>query len=321
MHNDGVQLKQKGTVTVVMPLYREGSHLSESFEVIRGEAERCGMSCNFVLVDDGSPDNTWDVVQDLCQRHGNISAIRFSRNFGKEAALAAGLDEAQGDAVIVIDCDLQHPPELIPQMVDCWLTGEADVVNAVKASRGHESGLHRSGALLFNKLLTLLSGFSFSGSSDFKLMDRRVVNAYLDLQERHTFYRGLIAWLGFRHAELPMEIRPRAGGTSRWAFLSLLRLAVTGLTSFSTLALHAVTALGLLFLLASFVGGVYALYQWVTGNALEGFTTVIIVQLMVGSVIMIALGIIGEYLSIIFDEVKRRPRYVVAEQYGSHPKE
>ncbi|MBI5094046.1 MAG: glycosyltransferase family 2 protein [Candidatus Hydrogenedentes bacterium] len=315
------------SLSIVIPLYNEGDHVESSLSEIgryahtRTVADMGVQDVEFVLVDDGSSDNTWEAIGRFASVHAKCVCLRLSRNFGKEAAICAGIEHAHGAAVIVMDGDLQHPPELIPEMVRLWTVEGFDVVDAVKADRGEEPAWYRFHARLFNQVMSRLSGFDLADASDFKLLDRRVVTAFLRLSERQTFYRGLVAWLGFRHARLPMIVKPRMAGRSTWSLLRLLGLAVTGLTSFSTAAMHLVSLMGMMFLIAAIVLTVKTLWTWLRGEAVPGIATVIILQLGIGSVTMIALGIIGEYLSRVYGETKARPRYVVADSldHRSHP--
>lgn len=309
---------RQGKLSLVIPLYCEGEHFRETFTVVREVMDRLPASqvteWQCVLVDDGSSDSTWDVLSDLAAQYPErVRALRFSRNFGKEAAIRAGLEHASGDLAIVMDGDLQHPPELMEDMVNLWASGSIDVVNTVKAERGNESFLYRFSVSCFNFLMTRAAGRHLVGDSDYKLLDRKVIDAFLKLRERRAFFRGLVNWMGFRSANLPLHIRERAAGKTKFNLKNLVRLGLTALTSFSTIALHFVTVLGFLFAGASLLLGMYTLFAWWLGGAVEGFTTIILLQLIVGSVIMVALGIIGEYLSIIYTEVKGRPHYFLAE--------
>ncbi len=309
---------RKGKLSLVIPLYCEGEHFSKTFAVIRDTINRLpdtyltGWEC--ILVDDGSTDGTWHSLEALAREYPEqVRAFRFSRNFGKEAAIRAGLEHASGDLAIVMDGDLQHPPSLMEDMVGLWANSDIDVVNALKTDRGQESFLYRFFVSCFNFLMTHASGQHVVGDSDYKLLDRKVIDAFLKLGERRTFFRGLINWMGFRSANIPLQIEQRAAGQTKFKVRSLVRLGLTALTSFSTIALHFVTALGVLSALVSALLGLYTLGAWWSGRAVEGFTTIILLQLIVGSVIMVALGIIGEYLSIIYIEVKGRPHYFLAE--------
>jgi glycosyltransferase involved in cell wall biosynthesis len=271
------------------------------------------MPYELVLVDDGSSDDTWRVISEEAKASPSIRALRLSRNFGKESALCAGLEHARGDAVILMDGDGQHPPSLLPDMVRMWQASGADIVQAVKRHRGREAFSDKAGALLFYFILHKLSGFDFKGASDFKLMNRKAVNAWLKMGERNVFFRGMTAWMGFTTVQIPFEVAPRSSGQSTWSYLKRLKLALTGITAFSSLPLQLVTFAGMLFLVFSILLGAETIYLKLIGQAVSGFTTVILLELIIGSFLMISLGIIGEYLARIYEEVKGRPRYLVAE--------
>jgi len=305
------------TLSVVIPCLNEGSHLASSLVTLAGVLDGLGLEYELVLVDDGSSDDTWAVMQRAAAARAGVRAFRLSRRFGKELALAAGLEHARGNGVIVMDADLQHPPSLIPAMVRAWREEHYEVVEAVKTKRAAEPFLARLGARLFYPLFRRLSGFDLEGASDFKLIDRRVLEAWARMGERNVFFRGMSAWLGFRRKALPFEVAPRAGGSSGWSPVRLVRLGLTGVTSFSSAPIHVITAMGCLFLVFAVLLGLHTLYNWRYGGAQTGFTTVIVLVLMVGSMILIGLGVIGLYVARIYEEVKGRPRYVVCEQSES----
>jgi polyisoprenyl-phosphate glycosyltransferase len=300
-------------LSIVVPAYREQAGIAGTLREIRRALLSTGHTFEIIVVDDGSADGTWEAVSSLDGEIPELVAIRLSRNFGKEGAIAAGLDVATGDACIVMDADLQHPPSLLPEMVQRWCDGDWDVVEAVKADRGRESMAHRLAARAFYRAAWWLTGYDLQDASDFKLIDRRVLNEWRRLGERATFFRGLVAWLGFTRTQMFFEVPPRRAGESRWSFTALGGLAVHAVTSFSALPLQLVTVLGLVMLLVALVFGVQAVRLWLQGLALPGFTTVILLQLIIGGFLMISLGIIGTYIARIYDEVKGRPRYVVRE--------
>lgn len=306
-------------LSVVMPVYREGVQLSAFLAAVRDSLSQCNLPYELVLVDDGSPDDTWRVIVGEAKSSQAIRAVRLSRNFGKESALCAGLEHARGDAVIVMDADGQHPPSLIPDMVHMWQSSGADIVEAVKHKRGRESLSSKLGALLFYLILNRLSGFHLKGASDFKLMNRKAVDAWLKMHERNVFFRGMTVWMGFTTVEIPFEVVPRSAGQSTWSVLKRLKLALVGITAFSSFPLHLVTFAGVVFLALSALLGLETLYLKLTGQAVSGFATVILLELIIGSFLMISLGIIGEYLARIYEEVKGRPRYLVRESI--EPKE
>ena len=301
------------TLSVIAPCLNEGGHLRSSVGVMLSELEFLRGDFELILIDDGSQDDTWPVIVELAEQRPQVRGIRLSRCFGKELALCSGLEAARGRAVVLLDADLQHPPRLIPEMVRYWREEGFDVVEAVKTDRGAEPGLYRAGIGLFYGLFRRMAGIDLRRASDFKLLDRKVIDAWNSMPERGVFFRGMSAWLGFRRRQIEFDVEPRAGGRSRWSALGLLRLGVTGLTAFSAVPIHVIGLMGLLFLLASMVLGSISMYRWLTGTAVEGFTTVNLLLLVIGSMILIALGVIGEYISRIYQEVKRRPRYVIAE--------
>jgi glycosyltransferase involved in cell wall biosynthesis len=304
------------TLSVVLPCLNEGTHLARSLASIGQVLDGLGVTYELVVVDDGSTDDTWAVLRAFAAEHPRLHALRLSRRFGKELALTAGLERARGAAVLVMDADLQHPPELIPDMIRAWRDEGFEVVEARKGRRGDEPVLARLGARLFYPLFRRLAGIDLAGASDFKLLDRKVLDAWARMGERNVFFRGMSAWLGFRRKELAFEVAPRAGGRSGWSLWRLLRLAVHGITAYSTAPLHVITAMGFVFLAFAGVLGVQTLYNKLYGHAETGFTTVIVLVLIVGSMIMMGLGVIGLYVSRIYEEVKGRPRTVVAEDIG-----
>ena len=305
----------KPFVSVVMPLHNEATGLPDSLAAVVAALRALGTPFEIVAVDDGSTDATWPIIAEAARGDAGIRGLRLSRQFGKEAALCAGLASARGDVAVTIDGDLQHPPEVIGRLLEAWRDG-ADVVDGVKSAETSRSSLGRMQSRLFYGTLRALSGYDLKGASDFKLLDRRALEAYLALPERHVFYRGMVSWLGFRRAEVAFYAPAGRAGESKWGFAKLIRLALTAVTSFSSAPLHFITMLGFGFLLFALVLGGQTVWRKLNGSAVEGFTTVIVLLLIVGSAIMIGLGVIGEYVARIYDEVKARPRYVVAESTG-----
>ena len=300
-------------VSIIVPAFNEATGLALALETISATLRDTGMAWELIVVDDGSTDATWNVLRRCSETLTQLQAIRLSRNFGKEGAIAAGLDHATGDAVIIMDADLQHPPSLIPRMIHSWQSGSWDVVEAVKAHRRHEPWLQRTTTRLFYRTARSLTGYDLQDASDFKLLDKRVVAAWRRFGERATFFRGLVAWLGFRRTQLLFEVPPRAEGGSRWSLAGLAGLAIHAVTSFSALPLQLITVFGVITLLIAAVVGLQALRLYYQGLALPGFTTVILLQLIIGGFLMVSLGVIGTYVARIYDEVKARPRYVVQE--------
>ncbi len=300
-------------ISVLIPFYNEEKQVPITLAALRPILDSLGCDYEAVLVDDGSTDGTWDALRSASAQDARIRSLRFSRNFGKEAALCAALEAADGDACIVMDGDLQHPPEVIPEMIHLWREEGFEVVEGVKSSRGHESLASRFNATLFYGLFRRLSGFDLENASDFKLLDRRVVAEWRRLGEHDTFFRGLSAWLGFRRCKVPFDVAERKAGRSKWSPFKLVRLSLNAITSFSALPLQLVSLLGAVLLVLSLALGVQTLVRFLQGNAADGFTTVILLVLLIGGCIMLSLGLIGLYLARIFDEVKGRPRFIVSE--------
>lgn len=302
-------------LSVVIPAYNEEAMLRKAADTIGGVLTDAGIAHELVFVDDGSADGTWDVLCAAAKENGSVRGVRFSRNFGKEAAILAGLTEAHGDCCVVIDCDLQHPPEKIVEMYRLWQQG-FEVVEGRKKSRGSEGRLHTLAAKTFYSLIGAATGFDMANASDFKLLDRKAVDVLVRMPERSAFFRALSSWVGFQTAYVEFDVREREAGESKWSTRSLIRYAVRNISSFSTAPMQLVTVLGAVMLLLSLVLGAIALVQKICGQALEGFTTVILLQLFSGSVIMLSLGVIGYYIAKIYEEIKGRPRYIVADACG-----
>ena len=305
--------RETSLISIVLPVFNESGILNKSISEILKHVKTTGLSHEIIIIDDGSTDKTWETVSSLSGDTEEIKGIKLSRNFGKESAIATGLAFAAGDAVIVMDGDLQHPPELIPRMVRLWLDEKADIVEAVKDDRGDEPLLSSLRAKVFYIIIKYLSGLKLDNSSDFKLLDRKVVDIYRQFPERARFFRGIVTWLGFQKIQIPFEVKERRGGESGWTLGKLFRMAVDAATSFSTIPLHFVTFLGILTFIVSIVVGIQTLYMKLSGKAVSGFTTVIILLLFIGSALMLSLGIIGIYISKIFDEVKRRPLFIIEQ--------
>jgi len=298
---------------VIIPAFNEGPYIYDNVLKVREVLDAAGIEHGFLLVDDGSRDNTWAELERLNKDHPNVECLRFSRNFGKEAAVAAAMDTVDADCVVVMDSDLQHPPRYIPEMYRLWQEGY-EVVDGVKESRGKESIASKIFALTFYKFFAKATGIDIGVASDFKLLDRKVVEAWREMPEKNTFFRGLTAWVGFNRTQLPFRVDPRAGGESKWGFRSLMKLAIGSITSYTTAPLTAVFWLGMLMLLGAGVMTVQTLIKYFSGHSEVGFPTVILLLLFIGGGIMLALSIIGLYIAKIYEEVKDRPRYVVSKK-------
>ncbi|MEZ5847642.1 MAG: glycosyltransferase family 2 protein [Geminicoccaceae bacterium] len=300
-------------LSVVLPAFNEEAGIVQAVRAIRAVLETCDIGYEILVVDDGSRDATWQELQRLAHSMRSLRAIRFSRNFGKEAAIRAGLEAASGDAAIVLDADLQHPPELIAEMLRLWRTGDVDVVNGVKVDRRRESGIDTVLTRGFYRLFSRLSGLAIDNGADLKLLDRAVIDAYCRLPERQPFFRGLVTWLGFRQVDLHFDVAPRLAGASKWNGFSRLLLALTSIVSFSTLPLHIISLCGIGTSVFALFLGLQTLWVWAGGSAVEGFTTMILALAFIGGILMLGLGIIGQYLAQIYNEVKARPLYLVRE--------
>ncbi len=303
-----------GMLSVIIPAYNEEETVPEAAETISGILLDAGIPYELIFVDDGSKDRTWQCIERASSSE-NVRGIRFSRNFGKEPAMFAGLAGASGDCAAVIDCDMQHPPEKLVEMYRLWQEGY-EVIEGVKEDRGRENIFHGLAAGFFNRIIGKAAGIDMSRASDFKLLDRRAVDALLSMKEKNVFFRALSSWVGFKTIQVPFTTGKRSGGESKWSLRMLIRYAVSNITSFTTAPMQIITFLGGVMLVVSVVLGVTALYQKITGTALEGFTTVIITELFIGSIVMISLGIIGYYIARIYEEVRDRPRYIIAETCG-----
>jgi polyisoprenyl-phosphate glycosyltransferase len=309
-------MKQNALVSVVIPAYNEASGISWTVKNIQDVLNSFDIFYEIIIVDDGSTDETFLTIKALSENDARIRGIKFSRNFGKESALLAGLSASSGAAVITIDADLQHPPKLIPDMLEKWRNGYR-IVHAVKRSRTNDSILKRICAKTFNSILSALGGINVNNSSDFKLLDREIVNAVVNqLPERRRFYRGLTNWVGFEKTEIQFDVSKREEGYSKWSLLSLIDLALTGTVSFTNAPMRIVTFLGFITLLIAIIIGSETLWSKFKGTSISGFATLEITILLTSSFIMISLGIIGEYLAKMYDEIKARPHYLVLKTCG-----
>lgn len=297
-------------LSIILPAYNEKQNIERTAKTLTRILEKEEIPFELLFISDGSADGTYEEICRLAELDKRVRGAEFSRNFGKEAAIFAGLEMALGDACIVMDCDLQHPPEVIPEMYKLWQDG-FEVVEGIKISRGRESIFHGMSAGMFYGIMSRMMRMDMRSSSDFKLLDRKVVNVLLGLGERNTFFRALSFWAGFRAAKVEYEVQERAYGSSKWSFRSLIRYAISNVTSFSTIPLQMVTVMGMVSIVFSVILAVQTLVKYLTGTAVEGFTTVILLVLIIGGFIMISLGIIGHYLARIYEEVKGRPRYII----------
>lgn len=300
-------------LSIIIPAYNEAGIIPTTFKTIDEIMKKNEISYELLFVDDGSTDESYSIIKTIAEDHPQVHGISFSRNFGKEAAIFAGLKEAKGDCCVLIDCDLQHPPAKIPEMYHLWEQGY-QVVQGMKSTRGKESLLHKMSANFFYALIYACSDIKLKNASDFVLMDRVAVNSLLEMPERAPFFRGLSHWIGFKTVQVEFEVAERTVGTTKWSLGGLFRYAINNITTFSSKPLQLITVMGLLFIFLSVLQIIEALYRYFTDTALGGFTTVIILILLSNGLVMVSLGIIGQYISHIYNEVKARPRYIISEK-------
>lgn len=297
-------------LSVVVPAFNEEENIANTARVVNAVMTKAQIAYELIFVSDGSRDTTFAKIAELARLDPRIRGLEFSRNFGKEAAIFAGLSYARGGCAVVMDCDLQHPPQTMVEMYRLWEEGY-EIVEGVKNTRGNESVSHKIFARGFYKIISGLTGFDMENASDFKLLDRSVIQVLLDMPERKTFFRALSFWVGFKTCQVYYDVAERAYGTTKWSFFKLLKYAVSNIIAFSTRPLLLVSYMGGIALVAGVVMGIQTLIRWLTGKALAGFTTVILLLLLLGGGILLGLGIIGTYVAAIYHEVKQRPRYVV----------
>lgn len=301
-----------GKLSVIIPSYNEDKMICNISSVVSSLLSDENIPYEIIFINDGSKDNTWEEIGKACDKNPNIKGFNFSRNFGKEAAIFAGLTYAVGDCCAVIDCDLQHPPEVLVKMYQKWKEGY-EVVEGVKASRGKESFLHKFAAKSFYSIISSATKVDMSKASDFKLLDRKAVDILRSMPEKHIFFRALSSWVGFKTTSIEFDVQEREAGDSKWSTISLIKYAITNITSFSTAPMQIVTFTGIIFGLFSIILGIHSIYINFIGKSSEGFTTVILLLLIIGSIIMLSLGIIGYYISKIYEETQNRPRFIVSE--------
>ncbi len=309
-------------LSVVVPAFNEGENIDALIGKLVPVLEECVASFEILFVDDGSSDDTLARISRFAADDARIRALRFSRNFGKEIALAAGLDHAKGDAVALIDADLQHPPEILKTFIARWREGY-EMVYGQRIDRSTDGPFRRWLTERFYRLFRKFGEIPLpEGAGDFRLMDRKVVTALRQLGERARFSKGLYAWVGFRSIGVPFEVQERLHGTSKWGLQKLTRFAFDGLSSFSTLPLKLATYLGIgISIFAMTYAVTIALRTLVWGSDVPGFPTLVVSVMFFSGIQLVFLGIIGEYIGRIFAEVKRRPLYIVAEEIGAEPVE
>lgn len=297
-------------LSIIIPAYNEEKCINRAYDVIQSLLAENNIEGEFIFVDDGSTDGTFKVINELSLEKNNITGLHFSRNFGKESAISAGLASAIGDCAVVIDCDLQHPPEKIVEMYRLWEQGY-EIIEGIKKERGQEKKIYSFSARLFYSLISRMAGFDMANSSDFKLLDRKVIDVLNKMPER-GFFRAISYWVGYNKATVEYNVAERIEGQSKWSTIGLIKYAFSNITSYSTAPMQTVTVLGCVMLIISVIFGIWALIDKIVGRALEGMTTVIIITIFIGSIIMISLGIIGYYIARIYEEIKGRPKYIIS---------
>jgi len=298
-------------LTIVVPVYNEEAVLGEFYDRLSKVLDQLALRREIIFVNDGSDDVTPVLIREWKRNDPSIALIDLSRNFGKEIAMTAGLDHAHGDAVIVIDADLQDPPELIPQLLEHWRAGY-DVVYAVRNSRKGESWLKKLTAYGFYRIMGRVAPVP-PDTGDYRLLSRRAVQALNQLRERHRFMKGLFTWIGYRQIGVSYERDPRHAGVSKWNYWKLWNFALEGISSFTTLPLRAATYIGLLTACGAFLYGLEIIWDTLRhGNPVPGYPSLLVVILFLGGIQLMSLGVIGEYLGRMFDETKQRPLYLVS---------
>lgn len=303
-------------LSVVIPAYCEANAIAKTLEAVEEYVAGATSQYEIIVVDDGSTDGTFESAMAIRAKNSRVKVVRLSRRFGKESALLAGLSCSNGRAVITIDADLQHPPELIPKMFARWQQG-VKIVHGIKQRRDTDTFAHRWTSRVFNRLFSWMAGFDILGSSDFKLLDGSVAKQLVEsFPEQARFHRGLSTWVGYRQETLAFDVMPRAAGESHWSWYALFRYGWNTISAYSSMPLKVVPALGMVMLIVSIVLSAEALISRLQGNSITGFATLEITVLFTGSMVMIGLGIIGQYLSRMYDELKRRPIFLIADKVG-----
>lgn len=312
------------TISILIPAYNEEEVLGHLYKRLQELAENVAeYEFEFLFVNDGSRDKTLEILRELAQKDHRIAYVNLSRNFGKETAMIAGLDHVTGDATVIIDADLQDPPELIPQMISFWEEGYDDVY-AKRRSRAGESWFKKKTSTWFYSVLQRSTSIQIQrDTGDFRLMSRRFVDALKEFRESERYTKGMYSWVGLRKKEILYDRDPRAAGTTKWNYLKLVNLAIDGITSFTTAPLRISSFLGIVVSLFAFIYIIYLVLRTLLfGTDLAGYPSMMAVILFLGGVQLLSLGIIGEYIGRIFNETKQRPLYLIDEyhKHGSHKK-
>jgi polyisoprenyl-phosphate glycosyltransferase len=305
------------SISCVMPAYNEGRHLTHVVTEVLSGLRDLSPAVELILVDDGSRDDTAAVARELADQQAGVVVLELTRNFGKEAALTAGMAATHGDVVVVLDADGQHPVALVAEMLAHWRSG-ADVVYAVRRVRDDQSSLYAGLTAWFYRFVNWGNRVKIpANAGDFRLMDRQVVNALMAMPERNRFMKGLYAWVGYRSAAIDYEPLPRTDGRSRFGLRGGVALAVTGIVAFSTAPLRLLTLLGFLLSVSSLGYGTWVtLAYFIWGNDVPGYTTIVVSMLFLSGIQLLSIGILAEYVGRIYEEVKQRPAYLVRQRSG-----
>lgn len=304
-------------LSIIIPCYNEEQGIGKTIDEVYYLMKKTGINFELILVDDGSKDKTFEIISDKSNEYRNyVVGVSFTRNFGKEAAILAGIEYAKGNCSVVMDSDLQHPPEVIHKMYKLWESGY-DIVEGIKENRQKEGFIHKVFAKLFYNVFSVGIGINMKNASDFKLIDRKVMTLLLSLSEKNTFFRGLTFWTGFKMTTVDYKVGERLLGETKWSFKSLIKYAISNVISFSSAPLKIINWLSVLMIFMSFIFGVRALQLYFSSQAAGGITTVVFLVLLSGGLILLSLSIIGEYIAQIYEEIKSRPRYIINYAIGT----
>jgi len=304
-------------ISIVVPVFNEQDVLPHLYRWVCEAMKQVDMSWDLIFVDDGSTDRSTEILLELCRQDKRVKVLELSRNFGHQVAIVAGLDYARGEAVVTMDADLQHPPELIPELIKKWKEGY-DVIYTSRRATQDAGPFKTLTSRMFYAMINRLSDVKIpTGAADFRLLDRKIVEAFRSFSERALFLRGLVSWMGYRQAAISYEAASRYAGESKYSFSEMLRFSADGITSFSSVPLYISALVGVVISTLSFAYAAYAAYaRLFTDKTVEGWTSVMVVVLFIGGIQLITLGIQGAYLGRIYNEVKQRPRYLVRRSVG-----
>ncbi|HLO58370.1 MAG TPA: glycosyltransferase family 2 protein [Bacteroidales bacterium] len=301
-------------LSIVIPLFNETDNLDQLVLELQSVIQQIGKPSEIILVDDGSSDGSFDKVRTICALNKNVTGLSLSRNFGHQVALMAGLQQAQGNLIITMDADLQHPPNVIPELLKQHESG-FDIVNTRRIDGKETGAFKKVTSKYFYRIINRIAQVNIpEGSSDFRLMSRKALDAFLQFGERDRFTRGLVSWMGFRQTVFPYECPPRFAGKSKYTLRRMLHFAADGITSFSSRPLRIASYMGIIVFLAGLAYAVYAIIQHINGKTIQGWTSLLVTVLLLGGIQLLSIGIIGEYLARIFNESKSRPLYFIKEQ-------